>query len=110
MGVNMPRHGQKSREKSLDSSEEGRGVLEHTRAGSLDGESATGRRETSGASQIPAPKTTCSNEQWLSLQTSIQSGFTSMSRSLAKALKIAFLPWWTNFRAICLIQRSQILN
>ena len=86
----MPSHGQKSREKSLDSSEEGRSVLEHTRTGSLDGESATGRRETSGASQIPASDTTCSNEQLLSLQTSIESGFTSMSGSLAKAIKDCF--------------------
>ena len=79
----MPSHGQKLREKSLDSSEEGRSEFEHTRTGSLDGESATGRRETSGASQIPASDTTCSNEQLLSLQTSIESGFTSMSGSLA---------------------------
>ena len=86
----MPSHGQKSREKSLDSSEEGRSVFEHTRTGSLDGESATSRRETSGASQIPASDTTCSNEQLLSLQTSIESGFTSMSGSLAQAIKDCF--------------------
>ena len=86
----MPSHGQKSMEKSLDSSEEGRSILEHTRTGSLDGESATGRRETSGASQIPASDTTCSNEELLSLQTSIESGFTSMSGSLAKAIKDCF--------------------
>lgn len=86
----MPSQGQKSREKSLDSSEEGRSVFEHTRTGSLDGESATSRRETSGASQIPASDTTCSNEQLLSLQTSIESGFTSMSGSLAKAIKDCF--------------------
>ena len=88
----MPSHGQKSREKSLDSSEGGRSVLEHTRTGSLDGKSATGRRETSGASQIPASDATCSNERLLSLQTSIESGFTrlSMSGSLAKAIKDCF--------------------
>ena len=88
----MPSHGQKSKDKSLDSSEEGRNVLEHTRTSSLDGESATGRRETSGESQIPASDTTCSNEQFLSLQTSIESSFTTMSGSLTKAIKIAFLP------------------
>ena len=86
----MPSHGQKSREQSLDSSEEGRSFLEHTRTGSLDGESATGRRETSGASQTPASDTTCSNEQLLSLQTSIESGSASMSGSLAKAIKDCF--------------------
>ena len=68
----MPSHGQKSKDKSLDSSEEGRSALEYARTGSLDGESATGRRETSS-------DTTCSNEQLLSLQTSIESGFTTMS-------------------------------
>ena len=46
MGVNMPSHAQKSKDKSLDS-EEGRSVLEHARTGSLDGESATGKTETS---------------------------------------------------------------
>ena len=86
----MPSHGQKLREKYLDSSEEGRSEFEHTRTGSLDGESATGRRESSGASQILASDTTCSNEQLLSLQTSIESGFTSMSGSLAKAIKDCF--------------------
>ena len=80
----MPSHGQKSKDKSLDSSEDGGSVLEQARTGSLDGESATGRRETSGALLIPASDTTCSNEQLLSLQTSIiiESGFTTMSVSL----------------------------
>ena len=89
MGVNMPSHAQKSKDKSLDS-EEGRSVLEQARTGSLDGESATGRRETSGASLIPASDTTCSNEQLLSLQTSVESGFTTMSGSLTKAIKDCF--------------------
>ena len=82
----MPSHGQKSTDKSLDSSEEGRRVLEHARTDSLDGASATGRRETSGASLIPASDTTCSSEQLLSLQTSIVSGFTTMSGSPTKAI------------------------
>ena len=56
----------------------------------MDDQSATGRRETGGASQIPASDTTCSNEGLLSLQTSIESGFTSMSGSLAKAIKDCF--------------------
>ena len=86
----MPSHGQKSKDKSLDSSEDGRSVFEHARTGSLDGESATGRRETSGTSLIPASDTTCSNEQLLSLQTSIESGFTAMSGSLTKAIKDCF--------------------
>ena len=59
--VNMPSHGQKSKDKSLDSSENGKSVLEHARTGSLDGESATNRRETSGVSLLPASDTTCSN-------------------------------------------------
>ena len=66
MGVNMPSHAQKSKDKSLDS-EEGRSVLEHARTGSLDGESATGRREVSGASLISASDkasdTKCSNDR-----------------------------------------------
>ena len=92
--VNMPSHGQKSKDKSLDSSEEGRSALEYARTGSLVGESATGRRETSGASLIPASDTTCPNEQ-LSLQTSIESGFTTMSCSPTKAIrKIDFLTFF----------------
>ena len=86
----MPSHGQKSNDKSLDSSEDGRSVFEHARTGSFDGESATGRRETSGTSLTPASDTTCSNEQLLSLQTSIESGFTTMSGSLTKAIKDCF--------------------
>ena len=82
--INMPSHGQKSKDKSLDSSEDGGSVLEQARTGSLNGESATGRRETSGTLLIPTSDTTCSNEQLLSLQTSIitESGFTTMSGSL----------------------------
>ena len=89
MDGNIPSHGQKSKDKSSDSSEDGRSALEHARTSSLDGESATGRRETSGASLIPASDTTCSNEQ-LSLQTSIESGFTTMSGSLTKAINDCF--------------------
>ena len=86
----MPCHGQKSKDKSSDSSEDGRSAFERARTGSLDGESATGRRETSGTSLIPASDTTCSNEQLLSLQTSIESDFTTMSGSLTKAIKDCF--------------------
>ena len=35
--INMPSHGQKSTDKSLDSSAKGRSVLEHARTGTLDG-------------------------------------------------------------------------
>ena len=49
----MPSHEQKSKDKSLDSSEDGRSVFEYARTGSLDGERA--EEKPAGHLRFPPP-------------------------------------------------------
>ena len=85
----MPSHGQKEKEKSSDLQEIGKTGTE-TRG--LDGTSSARKERGDKIRQIgiPASDTTCPNEQLLSLQSSIEKGFTTMSGFLTKAIENCF--------------------
>ena len=85
----MTNRGQKSTAASSDSLEKGGSVTEIAGTRGLDGATSAGKEKDEGT-LVPALDTTCSNEQLLSLRTSIESGFTIMGDSLTKAMKDCF--------------------
>ena len=48
------------------------------------------RKEHDDGTLVPTSDVTCSNEQFLSFRTSLESGFTTMGKSLTKAIKDCF--------------------
>lgn len=85
----MPTHGVKSAAATPDQTEKERDVAEVAEDRRLsDARKAHG--EENRLNSLPASDTTCSNEQLSSLQTSIESGFTTMSSSITKAITDCF--------------------
>ena len=84
----MPNNRPKTRDQFPESPGEGRSFTENSGAPGLEGKST--RTEHGDGTSVPASDTTCSNERLLSIRTALESGFTTMGKSLTKAIKDCF--------------------
>ena len=84
----MPNNRQKPRYESPESARLGRSARKIQELLLLVGKST--RKEHGDGTLVPTSDVTCSNEQFLSFRTSLESGFTTMGKSLTKAIKDCF--------------------